>query len=129
MRVERAIQWLRELSEGRCGTTAVRPKLELYQRTLRELDEATPAADDQGVLVLVEWIESYADVEGRLPPSKAVRERAAGTVATAATTSPRTPGSSPDASAPGGRRRRAVRRVRQAIGRPRRRASTGTRRW
>jgi len=77
MRVERAIQRLRELSEGRCGTTAVRPKLELYQLTLRELDEITPDADDQGVLVVVEWIESYADVEGRLPPSKAVRERAA----------------------------------------------------
>jgi len=77
MRVERAIQRLRELSEGISGTTAVRPKLELYQRTLRELDEVTPDADDQGVLVLVEWIESYADVEGRLPPSKAVRERAA----------------------------------------------------
>jgi hypothetical protein len=77
MRVERAIQRLRELSEGRSGTTAVRPKLDLYQRTLRELDDVTPDADGQGLLVLVEWIESYADAEGRLPPSKAVRECAA----------------------------------------------------
>jgi hypothetical protein len=77
MRSERAIQRLRELSEGICGTTAVRPKLELYQRTLRELDAITPDADSHGVLVLVEWIESYVETEGRLPPSKAVRERAA----------------------------------------------------
>lgn len=77
MRSERAIQRLRELSEGICGTTAIRPKLELYQRTLRELDDVTPDADGQGALVIVEWIESYVEAEGRLPPSKAVRERGA----------------------------------------------------
>jgi hypothetical protein len=73
----RAIQRLRELNEAVSGTTAVRPKLELYQRTLRELDDVTPDPNGQGVLVLVEWIESYVETEGRLPPSKAVRERAA----------------------------------------------------
>jgi|AntDeeMinimDraft_4_1070355.scaffolds.fasta_scaffold00105_53 hypothetical protein len=77
MRIERAIQRLRELSEGVSGTTAVRPKLELYEKTLRELVDVTPDDDDEGILVVTEWIEDYVDEDGTFPPSRAVRDRAA----------------------------------------------------
>lgn len=77
MRIERAIQRIRELNENVSGTTAVRPNLELYEKTLRELADVTPDDDDDGVLVVTEWIEDYYDEEGAFPPSKAVRDRAA----------------------------------------------------
>jgi hypothetical protein len=51
-------------------------KYEMYEKTLRALEDIDADDEDEGITVVTNWIIEQIETEGTLPSSKAVRRRA-----------------------------------------------------
>lgn len=78
MNIQTAIERISEAeSEAGIGKGDREQQHEVYEKTFRALEDATPDDDDEGVLVMTEWIVERIQTTGNRPGSRAVRRRAA----------------------------------------------------
>lgn len=76
MEITAAMKRIREADDTGTEADDREQQYEMYEKTMRALEDIDAVDDDEGITVVTNWVTDRIAETGRLPSSKAVRNRA-----------------------------------------------------